>query len=63
MIVPHHVYLAVSDLEQELVQLKKEAHRRAEAAADDASECAWWAAYGCGVGDALDFVKKFADKI
>ena len=63
MIVPHHVYLMLYDLEREFIELKKEAKRRAEVAIDDASECAWWAAYGCGVGDALDLVKKFADKI
>ncbi len=63
MIVPHHVYLKPSDLEQELIELKKEARRRAEVAIDDASECAWWAAYGCGVSEALDMVKKFGDSI
>lgn len=63
MIVPHHVYLKLSDLEQKLKELKKEAQRRAEDAIDDASECAWWAAYGCGVGDALDFVKSFENSI
>ncbi len=63
MIVPHHVYLKLSDLEQELIELKKEARRRAEVAIDDASECAWWAAYGCGVGDALDMIKRLEDSI
>ena len=29
MIVPHHVYLALSDLEQKVKDLKKEAQRRA----------------------------------
>lgn len=63
MIVPHHVYLALSDLEQSVKELKKEAQRRAEVAIDDASECAWWAAYGCGVGDVLDMIKRFEDSL
>ena len=40
MIVPHHVYLALSDLEQKVKDLKKEAQRRAEVAVYDADECA-----------------------
>ena len=31
MIVPHHVYLALSDLEQKVKELKKEAKKYAEA--------------------------------
>ena len=63
VIVPHHVYLALSDLEQKVKDLKKEAQRRAEVAIDDADELAFWAAYACGVGDALDFIKETADHI
>ena len=63
VIVPHHVYLALSDLEQKVKELKKEAQRRSEASIDDANELAFWAAYACGVGDALDFIKETADHI
>ena len=63
MIVPHHVYLALSDLEQKVKELKKEAQRRSEASIDDADELAFWAAYACGVGDALDFIKETMNHI
>ena len=63
VIVPHHVYLALSDLEQKVKELKKEAMRRADANIDDADELAFWAAYACGVGDALDMIKETADHI
>ena len=35
VIVPHHVYLALSDLEQKVKELKKEAQRRSEASMAD----------------------------
>lgn len=63
MIVPHHVYLALSDLEQRVKELKKEAMRRADANIDDADELAFWAAYACGVGDALDMIKETVNHI
>ena len=63
MIVPHHVYLALSDLEQKVKELKKEAMRRADANIEDADELAFWAAYACGVGDALEIVKGAIDSI
>lgn len=63
MIVPHHVYLALSDLEQKVKELKKEAMRRADANIDDADELAFWSAYACGVGDALDMIKETAERI
>ena len=63
MIVPHHVYLALSDLEQRVKELKKEAQRRSEASIDEADELAFWAAYACGVGDALDFIKETVNHI
>ena len=63
VIVPHHVYLALSDLEQRVKGLKKEAMRRAEADIEDADELAFWAAYACGVGVALDMIKETADHI
>ena len=63
VIVPHHVYLALSDLEQKVKDLKKEAQRRAEVAIDDADECGFWSAYACGVGDALDFIKDTVNHI
>ena len=63
VIVPHHVYLALSDLEQKVKELKKEAQRRAEVAIDDADECAFWAAYTCGVGDTLDLIRETVNHI
>ena len=63
MIVPHHVYLALSDLEQKVKELKKEAMRRADANIDDADELAFWAAYACGVGDALDMIEETVNHI
>ena len=63
MIVPHHVYLALSDLEQKVKGLKKEAMRRADANIEDADEVAFWSAYAYGVGDALDMIKETADHI
>ena len=63
MIVPHHVYLALSDLEQKVKELKKDAMRRADANIDDADELAFWAAYACGVGDALDMIKETVNHI
>ena len=63
MIVPHHVYLALSDLEQKVKELKKEAMHRADANIEDADELAFWSAYACGVGDALDMIKETADHI
>ena len=63
VIVPHHVYLALSDLEQKVKELKKEAMRRADANIEDADELAFWSAYACGVGDALDMIKETADHI
>lgn len=63
VIVPHHVYLALSDLEQKVKDLKNEAIRRSEVAIDDADECAFWAAYTCGVGDTLDLIKETVNHI
>lgn len=63
MIVPHHVYLALSDLEQKVKELKNEAIRRSEVAIDDADECAFWAAYTCGVGDTLDLIRETVNHI
>ena len=63
MIVPHHVYLALSDLEQKVKDLKNEAIRRSEVAIDDADECAFWAAYTCGVGDTLDLIRETVNHI
>ena len=62
MIVPHHVYLALSDLEQKVEELKKEAQRRGEATVD-AEECGWWAAYGYGVSDTLDLIRETVNHI
>ena len=63
MIVSHHVYLALSDLEQKVKDLKNEAIRRSEVAIDDADECAFWAAYTCGVSDTLDLIRETVNHI
>lgn len=63
MIVPHHVYLMLSDLVEALKREKKIAQTKAEANVDNADECAFWAAYGAGMGDALILVKGMIDKI
>ena len=53
MIVSHH----------EVKDLKNEAIRRSEVAIDDADECAFWAAYTCGVGDTLDLIRETVNHI
>ena len=63
VIVSHHVYLALSDLEQKVKDLKNEAIRRSEVAIDEADECAFWAAYTCGVGDTLDLIRETVNHI
>lgn len=63
MIVPHHVYLMLSDLVEALKREKKLALDKASANVDNADECAFWAAYGAGMGDALILVKGMVDKI
>ena len=63
MIVPHHVYLMLSDLVEAMKREKKIAYDKASANADNADECAFWAAYGAGMGDALILVKGMVDKI
>ena len=63
MIVPHHVYLMLSDLVEALKREKKAAYDKASANVDNADECAFWAAYGAGMGDALILVKGMIDKI
>ena len=63
MIVPHHVYLMLSDLVEALKREKKLAYDKASANVDNADECAFWAAYGAGMGDALNLVKCVMDKI
>ena len=63
MIVPHHVYLALSDLEQKVKELKKEAQRRVEVAIDDAGECTFWSGYACGLTDALELIKETVNHI
>ena len=63
MIVPHHVYLMLSDLVEALKREKKMAYDKASANADNADEYAFWAAYGAGMSDALILVKGMMDKI
>ncbi len=64
MIVPHHVYLALSDLVKALEAEKEKAMLKADKAAlMNADECAYWAAYSCGLGDALEIVKEAVDRV
>ena len=64
MIVPHHVYLILSDLVKALETEKEKAMLKADKAAlMNADECAYWAAYSCGLGDALEIVKEAVDRV
>ena len=64
MIVPHHVYLALLDLVKTLEAEKEKAMLKADKAAlMNADECAYWAAYSCGLGDALEIVKEAVDRV
>ena len=64
MIVPHHVYLMLSDLVEAMKKEKAIAEKRSsDAALTDPDECAFWAAYGAGMSDALILVKGMMDKI
>ena len=64
MIVPHHVYLMLSDLVEAIKKEKAIAEKRSsDAALMDPDECAYWAAYCEGMGDALMMVKGMIDKI
>lgn len=64
MIVPHHVVLILSDLVKTLEAEKERAMLKADKAAlMDADECAYWAAYSCGLGDALTIVKGTVDSL
>ncbi len=64
MIVPHHVYLTLSDLVKTLEAEKEKAMLKADKAAlMNADECAYWAAYSCGLGDALEIVKEAVDRV
>jgi len=64
MIIPHHVVLILSDLVKTLEAEKERAMLKADKAAlMDADECAYWAAYSCGLGDALTIVKGTVDSL
>jgi hypothetical protein len=64
VIVPHHVVLILSDLVKTLEAEKERAMLKADKAAlMDADECAYWAAYSCGLGDALTIVKGTVDSL
>ena len=64
VIVPHHVYLALLDLVKTLEAEKEKAMLKADKAAlMNADECAYWAAYSCGLGDALEIVKEAVDRV
>lgn len=64
MIIPHHAVLILSDLVKTLEAEKEKAMLKADKAAlMDADECAYWAAYSCGLGDALTIVKGAVDSL
>lgn len=64
MIIPHHAYLILSDLVKTLEAEKERAMLKADKAAlMNADECAYWAAYSCGLGDALTIVKGAVDSL
>lgn len=64
MIIPHHAVLILSDLVKTLEAEKEKAMLKADKAAlMNADECAYWAAYSCGLGDALTIVKGAMDSL
>ena len=64
MIIPHHAVLILSDLVKTLEAEKERAMLKADKAAlMNADECAYWAAYSCGLGDALTIVKGAMDSL
>lgn len=64
MIIPHHTVLILSDLVKTLEAEKEKAMLKADKAAlMNADECAYWAAYSCGLGDALTIVKGAVDSL
>ena len=64
MIIPHHAVLILSDLVKTLEAEKERAMLKADKAAlMNADECAYWAAYSCGLGDALTIVKGAVDSL
>lgn len=64
VIVPHHAVLILSDLVKTLEAEKEKAMQKADKAAlMNADECAYWAAYSCGLGDALTIVKGAVDSL
>ena len=64
VIVPHHAVLILSDLVKSLEAEKEKAMLKADKAAlMNADECAYWAAYSCGLGDALLIVKGAVDSL
>lgn len=59
VIVPHHVYLALSDLEKEMEEEKERA--KDKGMADDLEnpeDHIFWAGYYAGIAAALNMVKK-----
>ena len=64
MIIPHHAVLILSDLVKTLEAEREKAMLKADKAAlMNADECAYWAAYSCGLGDALTIVKGAVDSL
>ena len=64
MIVPHHVYLALSDLEKEIEEEKERAKTRGmDDGLENPEDHIFWAGYFAGVAAALNMVKKFIDSI
>ena len=62
--IPSGVCLTLSDLVKALEAEKEKAMQKADKAAlMNADECAYWAAYSCGLGDALIIVKGAIDSL
>lgn len=64
VIVPHHVYLALSDLEQAMEEEKERAKIKGmDDTLTDSDEHVFWAGYLAGMGVALNMLKKLVDSI
>ena len=64
VIVPHHVYLALSDLEQAMEEEKERAKNKGmDDTLTDPDEHVFWAGYLAGMGVALNMLKKLVDSI
>lgn len=64
VIVPHHVYLALSDLEKEIEEEKEHAKDKGmDDNLENPEDHIFWAGYFAGMSVALNTVKKFIDSL